>query len=173
MESKIEATKRLQADSRWDQASSYRDRIRTELRAEGLSRREATARAWPRMIEKFPPVQGDESVSAKANHHEIDDAAIEELAQRTKGNAADLTRDVFWTYDTLDRRKATVADAPCPGAWSLLLWSRKNRDPFFAKMLPRAMAQQAVAAEPIDDGPSLADVVVGREPWEPEDVQTP
>ena len=71
------------------------------------------------------------------------------------------------------RRAATVADAPCPGGWSLLLWSRKNRNQFFAKMLPRAMAQQAVAAEPIDNGPSLADVIVDRVgPWERENVQT-
>ena len=112
MESRIAATHRLEKAGLWDEASRYRDEVRQELRDKGLSRKAATAQAWPRMIAEFPPVQGDEGVPVKANHPEIDDAAIEELAQRTKGNAADLTRDVFWTYDTLDRRKATVTEQP-------------------------------------------------------------
>ena len=67
MESKIEATKRLQRDGRWDEASAYRDQIRTELRDEGMTRKQAGETAWARMIEEFPPLATPMSESEQQN----------------------------------------------------------------------------------------------------------
>ena len=79
MESRIAATHRLQSEGRWDEASSFRDEVRRELRDKGLSRKAANEQAWPKMIEKFPPVEDDKSVPCKDHGCEIDDAAMEEL----------------------------------------------------------------------------------------------
>jgi hypothetical protein len=56
-ESRIEATKRLQRDGRWGEASAYRDEVRQRLRGEGKTRREAGEQAWVAMAEKFPPTE--------------------------------------------------------------------------------------------------------------------
>ena len=40
-ESKIVATKRLQSEGRWNEASLYREEVREHLRGEGMTRKEA------------------------------------------------------------------------------------------------------------------------------------
>ena len=59
-ESKIEATHRLQADGRWDEASRYRDQQRKHFKAQGLKRAEANDKAWEAMIEEYPPADIDD-----------------------------------------------------------------------------------------------------------------
>ena len=46
LESKIEATHRLQRSGQWNAASLYRDRERLKLRADGNTRAEAREGAW-------------------------------------------------------------------------------------------------------------------------------
>ena len=53
-ESKIEITKRLQRDGRWDAASQFRCDERRRLRALGRPRDEANEQAWESMGEKYP-----------------------------------------------------------------------------------------------------------------------
>jgi hypothetical protein len=55
MESKIEATHRLQRSGQWNAASLYRDRERLRLRAEGNTRADAREGAWQAMTERFRP----------------------------------------------------------------------------------------------------------------------
>ncbi len=55
-ESKIEWTKRLMREKRWEAASAYRDSKRTELRASGKTKREASELAWEEMATAFPPL---------------------------------------------------------------------------------------------------------------------
>lgn len=59
VESKIEATHRLQREDRWNLASRYRDAQRLRLKAEGRTRAEAREEAWRLMIDRFRPL--DES----------------------------------------------------------------------------------------------------------------
>jgi hypothetical protein len=40
----------------------------------------------------------------------------------------------------LARKDVTAMDAPSLGAWDLLQWARKNRNLFFERVLPKAMA---------------------------------
>ena len=54
-ESKIVATKRLQDEGHWNEASLYREGIRETLRSEGMTRKEANRVAWEKMLEVFPP----------------------------------------------------------------------------------------------------------------------
>jgi len=56
MESKIEATHRLQREGHWNAASIYRDRVRNRLRSEGMTRAQAREGAWEAMSERFQPV---------------------------------------------------------------------------------------------------------------------
>ncbi len=56
MESKIEATRRLKSDGRWDEASAAKDREKTRLVESGMTRRQAGPLAWEWMIENFPPL---------------------------------------------------------------------------------------------------------------------
>jgi hypothetical protein len=53
-ESKIELTDRLRREGRWAEASARKEAIRTQLRAEGMSRAEANPEAWRRMAAEFP-----------------------------------------------------------------------------------------------------------------------
>ena len=55
LESKIEATHRLQRSGQWNAASLYRDRERLRLRADGKTRTEAREGAWQSMSERFRP----------------------------------------------------------------------------------------------------------------------
>ncbi|MDA1252837.1 MAG: hypothetical protein O2820_26905 [Planctomycetota bacterium] len=55
LESKIEATHRLQRSGQWNAASLYRDRERLKLRADGNTRAEAREGAWLAMTERFQP----------------------------------------------------------------------------------------------------------------------
>ena len=45
-ESKIVATKRLQSEGLWNEASLYREEVREHLRGEGMTRKEANKGAW-------------------------------------------------------------------------------------------------------------------------------
>ena len=58
IESKIQATHRLQKYGRWNQASLYRERNR--LRDAGWKRADAREEAWRLMIERFQPDDHDE-----------------------------------------------------------------------------------------------------------------
>ncbi|WP_417745555.1 hypothetical protein [Rosistilla oblonga] len=60
MESKIEATRRLQIDGRWDEAAAAKDREKTRLVESGMTRRQAGPLAWEWMIENFPPMSAGE-----------------------------------------------------------------------------------------------------------------
>jgi len=58
METKIDATHRLQKDGRWEEASAYRAEQRQRFRAEGLTKKESNEKAWEAMILKFPDDDG-------------------------------------------------------------------------------------------------------------------
>ena len=53
-ESKIVATKRLQSEGLWNEASLYREEVREHLRGEGMTRKEANRGAWERDAGSVP-----------------------------------------------------------------------------------------------------------------------
>lgn len=59
-ESKIEATRRLQRENRWAEATAARDQQKGVFRGEGMTRREANEAAWQWMVETFPPLTAEE-----------------------------------------------------------------------------------------------------------------
>ena len=63
LETKIEATHRLQRDGRWVEASVYREKVRVENREKGMKRKEANEVSWAAMIAQFPPATGRIAVS--------------------------------------------------------------------------------------------------------------
>ena len=88
-ESKIVATKRLQDEGHWNEASLYREGIRETLRSEGMTRKEANRVAWEKMLEVFPPFDAEEEAAhwlcacyfapAEAQTVEARDPSIEDL----------------------------------------------------------------------------------------------
>ena len=62
-ESKIVATKRLQSEGLWNEASLYREEVREHLRGEGMTRKEANKGAWEEMLEVYPPFDTDDEVT--------------------------------------------------------------------------------------------------------------
>lgn len=60
MESKIEATRRLQVDGRWDEAAEAKDREKDRLIESGMTRRQAGPLAWKWLSENFPPMSAAE-----------------------------------------------------------------------------------------------------------------
>jgi hypothetical protein len=57
LESKIDLTSRLRREGRWGEASLYKDRVISELRAGGAKKTEAAIKAWAMVAERFPPLQ--------------------------------------------------------------------------------------------------------------------
>ena len=88
-ESKIVATKRLQAEGHWNEASLYREGIRETLRSEGMTRKEANRVAWEKMLEVFPPFDAEEEAAhwlcayyfppAEAEHVKAGQPSLEDL----------------------------------------------------------------------------------------------
>jgi len=62
-ESKIVATKRLQSEGLWNEASLYREKTREQLRDEGMTRKEANRGAWEKMLEAYPPFDADDEAA--------------------------------------------------------------------------------------------------------------
>lgn len=56
MEDRIDVCDRLRREGRWQEATGLRERIRRQLRAQGVSRSIAKDRAWDEMIAAFPPL---------------------------------------------------------------------------------------------------------------------
>jgi hypothetical protein len=52
LEDKPHATRRLQREGRWEEASKFRRQVRSELRSMGTPKDEANEEAWRVMIEK-------------------------------------------------------------------------------------------------------------------------
>ena len=69
-ESKIQATERLRAEARWPEASQFKDKVLRELRTSGMTKAEASEKAWAEMIEKYPPFPLAE-VEAKSEAVEV------------------------------------------------------------------------------------------------------
>ncbi len=129
MESKIEATDRLRAEGRWNEASAYRDKYRASMRAQGMSRADANDAAWKAMMEKFP----------RTEPITLESIDLPDL-NGSEANAGDWVRDVMWTYDHLGRNNTPANDAPSSGAWFMLQWARNNQNRFFDSILPKAIS---------------------------------
>lgn len=89
-ESKIEATKRLQREGRWEEASAYRCEVRKQQRAQGKTKAEAGEIAWRMTIEKYPPL-GAEQEAEGADLDDVPPQQLDELVERTAGQGVDLT----------------------------------------------------------------------------------
>ena len=120
-ESKIAATDRLRREGRWEEASLYKDKIRTELKAKGIPRKEANEESWKKMAETFPPQDGEQ----------------DELASRSAFGTVDVARDAGWVYRHLDPSIETE-DAPSSGALGLLRWARSNPRAFLKTFFPQS-----------------------------------
>jgi hypothetical protein len=181
-ESKIELTKRLQREGRWDEASSFKDESIRKFRNKGMTKAEAGEEAWEAMATRYPPLPPAEhppESAAKApeakpseipvapasgrgeNGHGTpvapdDDFDVDALLERTGDQQPDLVRDVLWAYQHLENRKAKPDDAPSPGAWSMLKWGRQYRNRFFEQVLPKAMSNKLPEDEANERGERLA-----------------
>ena len=137
VEGKIAITERLRKEGRWEEASKFRDEARQRLRTDGKSKHEAAEEAWALMAQEFPTLASttldDEALTS------LDDLDPEELATLADGLHTDLARDVLWVYANLENRRATVKDAPCLGAWSMLRWARGSQQRFFEQLLPKVI----------------------------------
>ncbi len=119
------------------------------------------AAQYPPLAEKSPPL--DNSVDISSGPFDIDhldaadgepsfqhsprgadtDSDIETLLESVGDRQPpDLVRDVLWSYENLENRRAKPQDAPTLGAWSLLLWARQYRNRFFEMVLPKAMTNR-------------------------------
>lgn len=158
-ESRIGAMDRLRSEHRWSEASGYRNEVRRKLREEGKPREEAVALAWEAMIARFPPLPAVEAAQPEEiDEEKTDSLDAEFLPVASGGNGSDLACDGIWVYEHLEDRRVQPRDAPSMGAWSLLVWARQYKSPFFERILPKVMA--AKPGEHVDEGeePALAEV---------------
>lgn len=146
-ESKSELTDRLRREGRWTEASRYRDKVRNELKVQGVKRSEASERAWEAMADEYPPLEGSAGCAAGTSFGipKVPDGpeAQEELRwliEATSEDDIDLGRDIRWVYEHLWDEGVTPAAAPGGGAWALLKWARANPNDFFRQVLPKGLS---------------------------------
>ncbi len=105
-----------------------------------MTRAQANAEAWRRMVEAFPPLPKPEVPDAGQ-----DDAPAEvaEMLDRRDDAPPDLVRDTLWVYEHLEHKAVRADSAPSRGARALLRWAREYRSRFFESFLPKAMAAKS------------------------------
>jgi AraC-like DNA-binding protein len=134
-ESKAELTDRLRREGRFEAFKKRRE----ELKTNGTPAKQA----WYEAAAEVPPPVAQPSATV---------ARCVDL-QALKGKpAASVVQAATWAFEHLDADWVTPADAPSPGAWSLLEWARSSiatRTEFYrlfvAKVLlpPQEDARQA------------------------------
>jgi hypothetical protein len=147
LESKVEITKRLQTEGRWDEASRYRDEVRQKFRTEDATRAEANERAWEAMAEKYPP---NRDLQEPVDGHREGEPGETNAFPADVGAGADFSADVQWVYANFTRvvvcgpgkpsrcefSRATTPP-PSSGAVGLMEWAADNRTGFFKDLLPK------------------------------------
>ncbi len=137
-ESKIDLTDRLRREKRWEEATQYKDSTAKQLRDGGIKRGEANQKAWEATTEKYPPL-----VALQEEEPDQDQAlefSDEQVASLPPGDLEDFFTDVNWVYGNLERGDVDPTTAPSSGALALLRWARRNKNDFFEKVVPRALA---------------------------------
>ena len=174
-ESKIDLTDRLRRERRWEEASKYKDSTAKQLRDGGMKRSEAIEEAWLKMAEKYPPLVAPQE--AEFDQDEDMKFEAEQIASLPSGNLEGFYADVGWCYGNLERGEVDPATAPSSGALALLKWARRNKNDFFAKIVPRAIAapntqreEKAVADAEHRRIDRLADMLGAKKPKRLEDV---
>ena len=134
----------MNQEGRLEDFNARREQFRAALREQGMRRKEAADQAWRQALAEFPPLASDPgsepgSVEAEDGEEPADDAGLEEaLAQfNASENEAELESDAMWVYTHLSARNLSPADAPSPGAWSMLLVARKDKRWFLKDVLPK------------------------------------
>lgn len=146
MESKIEATRRLQREGRWETAGDFRQKMRKQLRKAGMKRAEANEAAWRRTIERFPPLNAvtREQPTPKQETIEIppvnlgiclrsceaENRELAALVQRVGVSDRLFSDDLDWAHAHYDL-DVTPAQAPDVVAWILLKIAREDRSRFY------------------------------------------
>jgi hypothetical protein len=108
-ESKAELTDRLRREGRWDAFKKRRE----ELKAGGT----AASEVWGAAAEEFP------SLDAKPDPGTAPKADLQALKGKPP---VSIVQAAAWAFEQLDCDSITPADAPSPGAWSLLEWARSS-----------------------------------------------
>jgi hypothetical protein len=132
-ETKIDATHRLEREGRWEEANDFKEKIRQQFRADGMSRKEAVEKSWESMLAAFPPLE-DGQVLVKE--------PIDEKLLPAGKVAADVNRDVLWVYENIDRDSVSQCDAPSAGAWSMLQHARRYRVWFYGTAMSCVMQRK-------------------------------
>ena len=178
-ESKIDLTDRLRREKRWEEAAQYKDSTAKELRDGGMKRGEANQEAWESMAEKYPPLAApQEEEPGQDQDLEFED---EQVAGLPPGSLEDFFTDADWVYGNLERGEVDPTAAPSSGALALLKWATRNKNDFFGKIVPRALAtpdplrearreQRANAAAELRRIDRLEDVLGYKKPTRLEDV---
>jgi hypothetical protein len=105
----------LNREGRLEGFNARREELRAALREQGMRRKEAADEAWRQALAEFPPLASDPGLK-------------EALARcDASENEAELENDAMWVYTHLSARNLSPVDASSPGAWSMLLVTRKDK----------------------------------------------
>ena len=122
-ESKIELTHRLQSEGRWNEASEFRDKVRSEQREAGRPRAEANEEAWSRMAEKFPPLPAPQPINNDMDGLFSDEVNDSDLPSNLSSGDGNFELDLQWAYRNICS-EVRREDAPSGAAWRLRQWGR-------------------------------------------------
>ena len=147
---KAGAWHRLKREGRLEAFNARREQLRTELREQGMKRKEAAHEAWRQALDEFPPlpVEASEVEDQGRDDGEQDNplhwdypAELMPLPRPYNGS------DILWAYDRMVLKSTLESDAPSRGAWGLLQWGRQNPHAFYFQLLPKAFAANEKRAQ--------------------------
>jgi len=119
-ETRAAAKVRLQAEGRWKEALSLRER----LKAEGV----LPAEAWRRMLEAFPPLPPGQSAAATPAEAVPESPPVKRrrcrACERNRGTPFNWEVAVTWVVAHLDPR---YGDRGCPGPSAARCWTTRGR----------------------------------------------
>ena len=108
IESKLDITRRLRDEGRWDEAEQYKNAEIKRLRADGLHRPEAQAQAWAAMAEKFPPLP----IEIPESDDPTPEFTPELISSLPESRLKDFAADAEWVYSNLEEKRVDGSTAP-------------------------------------------------------------
>lgn len=125
---KFEHMRRLQNEGLWEQALAFKESLRQSGQSNDVS--------FAAMLQLFSPLpekpdadwNGFNDIEPAQTPEEA--AELAELIARCEGQSVDLRIDIEWAYLNSNEPNLSPSDAPTPGAWTWLQFSKQNRGKF-------------------------------------------
>lgn len=150
-ESKAELTNRIRREGRWDAASEFMGKVRTEAKKDGMKQAEAREAAWLAVADEYPPLPESELPAAKNDPEPLSMIDPQTLTSLPDSTAETFEEDTFWVYNNLESPEVDYSSAPSKGCVALFRWAKRQPDKFVDRVVgvvTKAMKEKVQKVDP-------------------------